>query len=93
LIHSIWKYIIETNKADIDVYDKRITGLDKGITILSGDVIKKTNSYKTLNNDIKELTKNVTSIQPTIDEINKTLQYYGFDNFEIVPSVSRSLSD
>jgi len=41
-----------------------------------------------LNSEIQELTKNVTSIQPTIDEINKTLQYYGFDNFEIVPSSS-----
>lgn len=41
-----------------------------------------------LNSEIQELTKHVTSIQPTIDEINKTLQYYGFDNFEIVPSSS-----
>jgi wobble nucleotide-excising tRNase len=73
---------------DIEVYIKKITGLEKGIFTLNGDVIEKRNSYKLLNDEIKELTKNVTSIQPTIDEINKTLQYYGFDNFEIVPSVS-----
>lgn len=88
LIQAIWKYIIEIYKVDIDAYDKKIAGLNKGIATLNEDVIKTRDSYKTLNNEIKELTKNVTSIQPTIDEINKTLQYYGFDNFEIVPSVS-----
>ncbi len=88
LIRAIWKYIIEINKVDIDAYDKKVAGLDKGITTLNGGVIKKRDSYGILNNEIKELTKNVTSIQPTINEINKTLQYYGFDNFKIVPSES-----
>lgn len=88
LIQSIWKYVVETNKVDIEAYIEKITGLEKSIFTLNGDVIEKRNSYKLLNDEIKELTKNVTSIQPTIDEINKTLQYYGFDNFEIVPSVS-----
>jgi len=88
LIQAIWKYVVETNKPDIAAYDKKIKGLEKGVIALNKDVIKKRDSYKTLNDEIKELTKNITSIQPTIDEINRTLQYYGFDNFEIVPSVS-----
>lgn len=88
LIQSIWKYVVETNKVDIEAYIKKTAGLEKGISTLNSDVTEKRNSYKSLNDEIKELTKNVTSIQPTIDEINKTLQYYGFDNFEIVPSVS-----
>ncbi|MDP3515613.1 MAG: AAA family ATPase [Pseudohongiella sp.] len=88
LIKSIWKYLVEENKADIEAHKKNIAGLDKGISLLNKDVAEKRNAYVTLNNEIKELTKNVTSIQPTIDEINKILQYYGFDNFEIVPSES-----
>jgi wobble nucleotide-excising tRNase len=88
LTQAIWKYVIEINKVDIEAYNKKITGLEKGISTLNGDVIEKRDNYKTLNNEIRALTKNVTSIQPTIDEINKTLQYYGFDNFEIVPSLS-----
>jgi wobble nucleotide-excising tRNase len=87
LTQAIWKYVIEINKVDIEAYNKKITGLEKGISTLNGDVIEKRDNYKTLNNEIRALTKNVTSIQPTIDEINKTLQYYGFDNFEIVPSL------
>lgn len=88
LIQAIWKYIVEDEKIDIEQYENKIAGLDKGISNLKKDVDDKRKAYTTLNNDIKELTKNVTSVQPTVDEINKTLQYYGFDNFEIVPSVS-----
>jgi len=88
LIEAIWKYVTEDNKTDIEEYNKKIIGLDKGIFTLNKDVLEKRSSYTTLNDEIKILTKNVTSIQPTIDEINKTLQYYGFDNFEIVSSAS-----
>jgi wobble nucleotide-excising tRNase len=88
LIQAIWKYIVEDEKVDIEQYKNNIAGLDKGIFNLKKDVADKRKAYTTLNNDIKQLTKNVTSIQPTVDEINKTLQYYGFDNFEIVPSTS-----
>ncbi len=88
LIQAIWKYVVEDNKVDIEKYKRKISGLEKGISILKKDVDDKRKAYTGLNNDIKELTKNVTSIQPTVDEINKTLQYYGFDNFEIVPSAS-----
>lgn len=86
LIQAIWKYVVEDNKVDIEKYKKKISGLEKGISLLKKDVDDKEKACTDLNNDIKELTKNVTSIQPTIDAINKTLQYYGFDNFEIVPS-------
>ena len=42
--------------------------------------------YKKLDLEIKELAKNITSIQPSVDEINKSLNSFGFQNFEIVPS-------
>ena len=88
LITSIWKYVAEDWKEEIEKYEKKTNGLEQGITSLKKDVEDKRKAYQILNNDIKELTKNVTSIKPTVDEINKTLQYYGFDNFEIVPSES-----
>jgi wobble nucleotide-excising tRNase len=88
LIQAIWKYIVEDEKVDIEQYENKIAGLDKGISNLKKDVDDKRKSYTTLKNYIKELTKNVTSVQPTVNEINNTLQYYGFDNFEIVPSAS-----
>jgi wobble nucleotide-excising tRNase len=40
----------------------------------------------TLETELKNVSKNVTSIQPTIDEINRLLINYGFINFKIVPA-------
>ncbi len=39
-----------------------------------------------LNNEIVEESKNVTSVQPTVDAINRSLKAYGFEGFEIVAS-------
>ena len=39
-----------------------------------------------LNHDILALEKNITSVQPTVNEINRLLESYGFTNFKIVPS-------
>lgn len=46
----------------------------------------KLDEYNLLDAEIKKLSKNVTSIQPTINEINRLLKSYGFTNFEIVPA-------
>ena len=36
-----------------------------------------------MNNEIIEKGKNITSVQPTVDEINRLLTAYGFENFRI----------
>ncbi len=86
LIECVWKYLVEEFKQDINDYKKKAAGLLKGVESLENDVEDKRKAYVALNNEIKELTKNVTSVQPSVDEINRTLQYYGFFNFEIIPS-------
>jgi len=86
LIASIWKYAAESYKSEIEAYRKQSDGLAKGIKKLNEEYLAKKLEYKTLNNEIKDLTKNVTSVQPTVDEINRLLKSYGFLNFEITPS-------
>ncbi|NOR58069.1 MAG: AAA family ATPase, partial [Sulfurimonas sp.] len=88
LIASIWKYLTEDYKGSIEAYKKSTNGLKKGIGSLNVEYLAKRKEWEVLNNEIKELTKNVTSVQPTVDEINKILKYYGFLNFEIVPSAT-----
>lgn len=85
LIHQIWGFITNEHKALIDGYNSKVNGLKKGIENIEKEVDKKRITYRELKHEITELTKNVTSIQPTVDEINKTLKYYGFENFEIAP--------
>jgi len=90
LISSIWKYIVEEYKSKIESYNKSVDGLQKGIDKLTNEHKIKQEKWKTLNQEIKELTKNVTSVQSAVDEINKVLKYYGFLNFEIAPSIENS---
>lgn len=86
LIKSIWKYLIEEFKTEITTFNSQINGLVKGIESLEKQRKEKLDEYKKLDAEIKNLSKNVTSIQPTINEINTILKSYGFLNFEIVPT-------
>ena len=85
LIKAIWKYLIEDYKTDITTFNGKKKGLEKGIENLEKQRKEKLDEYDKLDKEIKNLNKNVTSIQPTIDEINRILKSYGFLNFEIVP--------
>lgn len=86
LVDEIWKFIIEDNRTRIESFIKHKTGLQKGIDNLTQIVKKLREEYSALDKEIKELTKNVTSIQPSVNEINQTLKSFGFQNFEIVSS-------
>ncbi|KAA3618721.1 MAG: hypothetical protein DWQ05_07095 [Calditrichaeota bacterium] len=86
LIKSIWKYLIEEFKTEITAFNSQKSGLEKGIENLEKQRNEKLVEYNKLDAEIKILSKNVTSIQPTINEINRILKSYGFLNFEIVPA-------
>jgi wobble nucleotide-excising tRNase len=86
LIKSIWKYVVEEYKTETATFIGKKNGLEKGIENLEKQRREKLIQYSKLDNEIKELSKNVTSIQPTINEINRVLKSYGFLNFEIVPA-------
>jgi wobble nucleotide-excising tRNase len=86
LIKAIWKFLIEEYRPEITTFNSKKDGLEKGITILDTQHKAKQDEYRKLDAEIKNLNKNVTSIQPTIDEINRILKSYGFLNFAIVPT-------
>lgn len=86
LIKAIWKYVIEQYKIEITTFNSTKVGLERGILNLTTQHKAKQEEYRKLDAEIKKLSKNVTSIQPTIDEINRLLKSYGFLNFEIVPT-------
>jgi wobble nucleotide-excising tRNase len=87
LTQSIWKFIIDENTTIIEEYNTLISGLDTGINNLTTQHKGKQDEYRALSNEIKKLTKNGgTSIQPTINSINTTLEQFGFLNFSIMES-------
>lgn len=86
LITAIWRFLIEEHRTSITQHTGDITGRQKGIDTVSDQRTKLLKKYSELDAKIKEANKNVTSVQPSVDEINKTLKAYGFLNFEIVPA-------
>ena len=86
LVKAIWKFLVEEYKTEITAFNNQKKGLEKGIDNLEKQRKAKLDEYNKLDTEIKKLSKDVTSIQPTIDEINRILKSYGFLNFEIVPA-------
>ena len=86
LVDDIWEFLVTENSSLIKDYLKDVANIDKAIkgiaTIISDCQIK----LNELNEKIVEAGKNITSVQPTVDEINRSLRAYGFTNFQIVPS-------
>ncbi|TMU17601.1 hypothetical protein E0L35_21510 [Halomonas sp. ATBC28] len=86
LIDSIWSYVVEEYRGELKKHEDKVSGLSKGIVNLNQQYHGKRKEYQTLDAEIKKLSDNVTSIEPTIHKINATLRQFGFLNFEIVPS-------
>ena len=86
LVNAIWRYLIEEFKSEIEKFSATKKGFETGYNAIEAQLKNKLKDYSDLNSEIKELSKNVTSIQPTIDEINRLLKSYGFNSFEIVPA-------
>ena len=86
LIQNIWRFLVEENKLKIEHFLKYESGFQIGIDELTKRIEDLREKYKKTDQEIKTLNKNVTSVQPSVDEINRTLTSYGFHNFSIIPS-------
>lgn len=83
---AVWRFLVEELSGRIQTYEGRFNGLEKGISNIKQQIQGRGLSIHQLAKDIVSLSKNVTSVQPAVDEINRLLGAYGFTNFKIVPS-------
>jgi wobble nucleotide-excising tRNase len=90
LISCIWKYVTEDFKVITEDYLKNKNNLQKGILGLETKHKDLAVTYRKIHAKIIEESKNLTSVQPSVDQINMTLRSYGFNNFMIVPSISET---
>lgn len=86
LTDDIWASVIHDANILIQTYQKNITNLNKAANAIKQKLDTKKTEIDNLKANIIEKGKNITSVQPTIDEINKSLKAYGFTNFEIQPA-------
>lgn len=83
---DIWATAIHDADSLIKAYYRDIRGIKQGIANIEGRYRELKGEVDQLEQEIVEKGKNITSVQPTIDEINRSLKAYGFDNFSIQPA-------
>ncbi|PKN63622.1 MAG: AAA family ATPase [Deltaproteobacteria bacterium HGW-Deltaproteobacteria-15] len=91
LTAQVWKYLLETElKTDLESYRVRRDALNKAIAAMTEQISLATSEKKNKAAEIRELEKQTTSIQPTIDGINALLASFGFQSFSIAKSDNRT---
>ena len=83
---DIWASCIHDADLLIKKYKKDISGIEKAINNIIRVRDEKKKIIDELKAKIEEKSKNITSVQPTIDEINRSLKAYGFTSFSIQPA-------
>lgn len=86
LTSQVWRYVVEEAKPVCDSYANRKTPLDAAIGALGKGIADKQVEKAIKIGEIATLEKNITSIQPTVDEINTLLSSFGFIGFSIAKS-------
>lgn len=90
LISDVWFLIAKENGALISQHKNKVAGFKKGVRIATDKKNQYETQKKKIELEIKEKNKLVTSVQPAVDEINRLLHNYGFNNFLISPSTEKS---
>lgn len=88
LTAQVWKYVLEEIKADLASYQTVRNGLNKAIESLTKQITTATENKRKKGIEIRELEKQTTSVQPTIDGINAILLSFGFQGFSIAKVAS-----
>lgn len=83
LTNEIWRLILEEEKAPLRTFLDARTALDRAIAGLSESIDKKTEEHRNAKIALADLEKSVTSVQPTVNDINAMLESFGFTGFEL----------
>ena len=86
LIEDIWALLVDESSPLLKTYTENNSRISKALNGMSAKEKSLSAEIDRLNNEIIEESKNVTSVQPTVDAINRSLKAYGFEGFEIVAS-------
>lgn len=88
LTAQVWKFVLEELKTDLTAFKTAKDALDKAIAGMTTQISSATTDKEQKVAEIRELEKQTTSIQPTIDGINQLLAAFGFQGFKLAKGAS-----
>lgn len=88
LTYQVWRFILEELKTDLDDYRKRKEHLERAINSIREKIKSADERRREKRAELRELEKQTTSVQPTIDAINTLLSSFGFQSFKLAKSQS-----
>ncbi|MBK9997690.1 MAG: AAA family ATPase [Nitrospira sp.] len=88
LTAQIWKFVLEVLKTDLALFMAAKNDLDKAIAAMTTQIKAAITDREKKASEIRELEKQTTSIQPTIDGINSLLSSFGFQGFKLAKAAS-----
>jgi len=80
---EVWRFLVNELEYEITLHQKNIDGIQKGIQNLERTILIKEDEKKQLEALVKIKESEVTSIEHTINEINKLLTLWSFNNFRL----------
>ena len=83
LIAQVWRYVLNELNAGLLQYQQNKDRLERTIHGMEQSLQEKQTRLQNLREQLKELERQTTSIQPTINAINDLLQKFGFHSFSI----------
>ena len=92
LVDAVWEFLMNEQEALISGYLNELAAFEKAKQGMQKGIAQGKEQLDELDNRIFDAGKSITSVQPTVDEINRSLKAYGFRNFQIVPSPTKENS-
>lgn len=83
LTAQVWRYVLEELKTPLTSYKAKRDGLNKAIEAMKIQITSATADKLKKAEEIRELEKQTTSVQPTVDAINALLSSFGFQGFSL----------
>jgi len=80
---EVWRFIVNELESEITLHQKNIDGIQKAIQNLEQTISLKEDEKKKLEAFVKIKESEVTSIEHTINEINRLLTLWSFTNFRL----------
>lgn len=88
LTAQVWRFVLEELKTDLAAFKTSKDALEKAITAMTSEITATTTAKLKKEGEIRELERQITSIQPTIDGINGLFSSFGFQGFKLAKAAS-----